>query len=144
MKPGIYRVYSLKHGAQVQRSYIGRVVVSNGHTHVVEDRNELLSETVGDGAIDAQKEARWKRMASSPYFDVVSEADLAPQQIEQPAIPPDETFDVVDDTLGTRRRLEAYGDDFFLDGKHLEAQQSEQLMNEVRLGHIHLIPVVHQ
>lgn len=143
VKSGIYRVFRLKHGAKTERSYLGRVVVSNGHVHVVEDRDEILSETIPDGVIDAQTEARWKRMAQSPYFDVVSEADLAPQHIEQPSIPADEIFDVVDDTLGTRRRLEAYGDDFFLDGKHLEHKQAEQLMNEVRLGHIHLIPAVH-
>lgn len=139
MKSGIYRVYSV-HGDQ--RASLGRVVVSNGHTHVVEDRDGSLTDVIPDGYIDAQKERRWAGLQQSPYFQVVSEADLEPQNLEQPNVQPDESFDVVDDLLGTRRRLQAYGDDFFLDGKHLDAQQVETLFNQARLGEVHLLPVL--
>ena len=142
MKSGIYRIYSTAGGhAPPLRTYLGRVVVTNGHTHVVEDRDGMLSQAIPDGAIDAQKERRWAALSESPYVDVVSEADLEPQEIQQPQIPPDETFDLVDDTLGTRRRVEAYGDDFFVDGRHLEPREAESLFNAVRLGELHLVPV---
>lgn len=140
MKPGIYRIFSLSHGAATQRAYLGRVVVSNGHTHVVEDRDGSLSHTIPDGAVDEQKEDRWKQLINSAYFDVVSEADLEPHNIQQPSIPPDEAFTLIDDVLGTRRRLEAWGDDFFLDGTHLSPQQADAIMNKVRVGELHLVP----
>ncbi len=140
MKPGIYRVFALQHGAKTERAYLGRVVVSNGHTHIVEDRNGKLSKVIPDGAIDKQKEQRWNQLHQSPYFQVTSEADLEPQDVQQPTIPPDESFTLIDDVLGTRRHLEAYGDDFFLDGAHLSPEQAQQIMSKVRLGELHLLP----
>lgn len=143
MKSGIYRIYAVAHdGDDHEKQVLGRVVVSNGHTHVVEDRDGRLSRVIPDGYIDAQKAERWRQLSASAYYAVVSEADLEPEEIQQPEVKPDEVFEVIDDTLGTRRRLEVYADDLFLDDKHLEPREAEKLMNEIRLGHLHLIPVV--
>ena len=63
----------------------------------------------------------------------------AAEDMVQPEVRPEEIFDVVDEN-GTRKVLEAYGENLFLDGKRLDARGLEELRRRCHIGELHLLP----
>lgn len=140
MEPGVYKIYFERGGQQQNRKYMGRIAVINGHTTVLEDHADLAT-VIPDGFVDDQKLRRWKQMEQSPYYSVEPEVDLEPQEVKANPVKPDEVFMVRDDRLGTQSRLEIYGEEAFLDDKHLTPAQLEELMTNARNKYLHLIPL---
>jgi hypothetical protein len=140
MKSGFYRIYTISAG-KPGKTYIGRVAVMNGHTEVLEDHGDgFVYRLIPDGPIDAAKSRKLDQIAQNPYLDLVNETDLDAKAQPEPEIPPDEVFEVVDDHLGSRARLEVFGDQLFLDNKHLEDAEARHLLERVSRNELHLLP----
>lgn len=145
MNQGVYKVFGNTEDerGRPERVYYGRLAVIGGHTQVLEDHHDgLLPHMFPDGVVDARKSARLANLQGSPYFDVVPEGlvdDAEPKEMQMPKAVPDEVFAVVDQH-GQQQHMEVFGDDVFLDGRHLGAREIELLQTQVRNKEIHLIP----
>lgn len=140
MEPGIYKFYYERGGQPANRKYLGRIAVINGHTTVLEDHADL-AQVIPDGFIDDKKLKRWHQLENSAYYAVEPEVDLEPNEVPADPVKPDEVFMLRDDRIGSESRLEIYGDEAFLDDKHLTPAQLEELMTNVRNKYLHLIPI---
>lgn len=145
MKNGIYKIYSVQEderGAESHR-YLGRLAVVQGSTQVLEDHGDgIVSQMFPDGVVDAQKAQRLAQIQESPYFQVQEEGLIDNENqrpMPMPAPRPSEVFSVIDQH-GQKQKLEAYGEDIFLDGKHLDPKALEQLQTQIRNKELHIRP----
>jgi hypothetical protein len=148
MKQGVYRICEVKHGADDTEMirHIGRIVIINGHTQVLEDAKDgRLGRIFPDGLIDDQKQNRWHSLTTSPYFRVSAEGLIGedPKEMEQPEVRPEEMFDLVD-AVGEKKILESYGENLFMDGKRMTPEEVQKLQEDIRQGKQHLLPRVQQ
>jgi hypothetical protein len=145
MNQGVYKIFGIQEdekGNEV-RSYYGRLAVIGGHTQVLEDHHGgLVPQMFPDGLIDAEKTERFAQLQGSPYYAVVPEGIVDhgdPQQLQIPEPKPDEVFSVIDQH-GQKQKLECFGEDIFLNGKHMTPRELETFQTQVRNKELHLVP----
>jgi len=76
MKPGIYRVYKVHAGyGHPLEQLLGRFLIKNGQIFVLEDYEDILSDSIIDGQMESIYEKFFWSLTHSPYYKVVHESE---------------------------------------------------------------------
>jgi len=138
---GFYRLFGLSYTqGQLQRRYLGRFAIHNGHLQVLESRGQTLHEMLPDGEVDETLQHRLQNMAQSPYFQLINEQSLHeghyPDLIPEMDLgegQPDAIYSLQEPGQ-TPQHLEIWGETAILDGRRLTPHELDALMARVEAG----------
>jgi hypothetical protein len=143
---GVYRIYAITDGAQ--RRLMGRLAVTDGYLHQLEDHFGTLGQLFPDGPVSNQALHRLDVMRHHPYYQVVQEDHINeghhPADVPDLEIGPTEpegTFTLAGEGMATPQIVEVWGEAIVMNGRRLSESDVHQIMSKVREGSLHLTPV---
>ena len=149
LEPGTYRLYSIFHTmGKPEERLVGRFWINGGELHILEDHNNLLSDSLLNGKIDQKHEKVLWNLIHSGYYKVIPESgvneghydDMA-QDLDIGEISPDQEYIVSGATLDSPMRLEMHGENLILDGKRLSEEEVKSFMSKVHSQEYTLVPI---
>jgi hypothetical protein len=146
---GIFRIYKLRYSDddQEHRRLAGRVWIQGGEVRHLEDHTDIDS-LLPEGKITPQTERRFKQLSRSGYFQIINEKDISEGHHASEVDPldvgpaePEHRFMMTGDGLANPAMVELWDNSMAIDGRDIDHQEAQHIMDEIRSGRLILTPL---
>lgn len=145
---GTYRIHRILHtqGTPYEQ-HMGRFMIQDGQFHILEDYDNLMSDTLGEGLLDDTHKKFICKLTNSGYFKLIHE-DEANQglhddlidDLDMGPVEPDQEYIYL--VPGSEpQRIEMFGENAIIDGRKLEENELRELVEAANEGLARMMPV---